>query len=71
MASVSQRVYLWCTLSLSDNVVQVVGDVHVQSTGQIPGLTDPMIILPPETHAKTSTLYFSAHGSTTSLLGKY
>lgn len=42
--------YLWCTLSLPDYVVKVAGDVRVQSTGQVPGLTDPVVILSTETH---------------------
>lgn len=45
--------YLWCALSLSDYVVQVVGDVCVQSTSQVPWLTDPVVILPPETYTET------------------
>lgn len=40
---------LWGALPLSDDVIQVVGDVCVQATGQVPGLTDPVVILAPET----------------------
>lgn len=40
--------HLWCTLSLPDYVIQVVGYVCVQSTGQVPGLTDPVIVLSSE-----------------------
>lgn len=40
--------YLWCALSLSDYVVQIFGYVCVHSAGQIPWLTDPVVIFPPE-----------------------
>lgn len=53
------RTYLWCALSLPDYIVQIVGDVYVQATGQVPGLTDPVVILSPETHTKTSFILFS------------
>lgn len=46
--------HLWCTFSLSYYVIQVVGDVCIQSTSQVPGLTDPVVILSPETHTETS-----------------
>lgn len=39
---------LWNTFSLSDDVIQVVGDVCIQSTGQVPGLTDPVVIFSTE-----------------------
>lgn len=38
--------YLWCALSLSDYVVEAVGDVCVQTSSQIPRLADPVVIQP-------------------------
>lgn len=35
---------LWPTLWQSQNVVQVVGDMHVQASSQIPRLADPMVV---------------------------
>lgn len=40
--------HLGCTLPLSDDVIQAVCDVCVQPPGQIPGLADPVVVLPSE-----------------------
>lgn len=44
--------HLWYTFSLSDNVIQVVGNVCIESTGQVPGLTDPVVIFSTETQVE-------------------
>lgn len=40
----SKRLYLWGALSLSNDVVEIVSDVCIQTSGQVPGLADPVII---------------------------
>ncbi len=42
--SVQKVGYLWGALSLSDYVVEVVRDVCVQTTGQVPRFADPVVI---------------------------
>lgn len=40
--------YLGGALSVSNDTVEVVGDVSVQAAGQVPGLTDPVVVFTPK-----------------------
>ena len=39
--------YLWTTIIQSNHVVEVVGNVNVQTTSKVIGFADPMIIQAP------------------------
>lgn len=40
--------YLGGALSVSNDAVEVVGDVGVQAAGQVPGLADPVVVFTPK-----------------------
>lgn len=60
--------HLGCTLPLSDDVIQAVGDVCVQSSGQIPGLADPVVVLPSENNSRNNNQIINSFNSTWTFL---
>lgn len=42
------RAYLGGALSVSDDAVEIVGDVSVQAAGQVPRLADPVVVFTPK-----------------------